>query len=288
MLPGRWVARCVLACVALLSLAGCGTTFIYERADGFAGRWLNGYVELEPEQRAALEAELEALHEWHRREHLPRYSAWLRSVAAQLAAQGALGPAEIQARGEELGTFWRELADRALPPLLELGGGLEDAQVTELVASLRDEHQELLEENEGRSVEWLAGRRARSMERFLKRWIGRLSAEQRAEVRAWSQQLEPSREAWLESRIGWIDAMERALASRHDEEAFELAARILIARPEERWSAEYAGLIERNSARTTEFLAGFLAGLEPGQRARARERLESLAADFASLAAADG
>ena len=284
----RVVYRCLLVCMALVSLAGCGTTFIYERVDGFAGRWLNGYVELEPQQRAALEAELEALHDWHRREHLPRYSAWLRSVAAQLEAPGALGPAEIRDRGEELGAFWRELADRALPPLLELGSTLEDAQVTELVASLREEHEELLAENGERTPEWRAARRARSMERFLKRWTGRLSAEQRAEVRAWSQQLEPSREAWLESRIGWIDAMERALASRHDEEAFELAARILIARPEDRWSEEYAGLIERNSARTREFLASFLAGLEPGQRARALERLESLAADFESLAATDG
>lgn len=284
----RGISRCLLLCVALLSLAGCGTAFIYERADGFAGRWLNGYVELEPQQRAALEAELEALHEWHRREHLPRYSAWLQSVAAQLGAPGALGPAEIRMRGEELGAFWRELADRALPPLLELGSGLEDAQVTELVERLREEHRELLEEDSGRSAEWLAGRRARSMERFLKRWTGRLSAEQRAEVRAWSQQLEPSREAWLESRIGWIDAMERALAARQDQEALELAARTLIARPEDRWSVEYAGIVARNSARTTEFLAVFLAGLDPGQRTRAVERLEALAADFESLAATEG
>ncbi|NHA13850.1 DUF6279 family lipoprotein [Thioalkalivibrio sp. XN279] len=288
MSPCRRISRGLLLCAALLSLAGCGTAFIYERADGFAGRWLNDYVELEPQQRAALEAELEALHDWHRREHLPRYSAWLRSVAAQLEAPGALGPAEIRARGEELGAFWRELADRSLPPLLELGSGLEDAQVTELVARLREEHRELLEEDSGRSAEWLAARRARSMERFLKRWTGRLSAQQRAEVRAWSQQLEPSREAWLESRMGWIDAMERALAGRHDQEALALAAQTLIARPEDRWSEEYAGLVARNSARTTAFLAGFLAGLDPVQRTRAIERLESLASDFESLSAAAG
>ena len=284
----RRICRGLLLCAALFSLAGCGTAFIYERADGFAGRWLNGYVELEPQQQAALEAELEALHEWHRREHLPRYAAWLRSLAGQLEAPGALGPAEVRARGEELGAFWRELADRALPPLLELGSGLDDAQAEALVARLRDEHRELLEEGARRSAEWQAGRRARAMERFLKRWTGRFSAEQRAAVRAWSQQLEPSREAWLESRIGWIDAMEGALARRDDEAALELAARTLIARPEERWSEEYAGLVARNSARTTEFLAQFLAGLDPAQRARAVERLESLASDLESLAATGG
>lgn len=274
----------MLLCAALLLLAGCGTAFIYERVDGFAGRWVNGYVALGPEQQAALEAELEALHEWHRLEHLPRYAAWLRSVAAQLETPGALGPGEIRARGEELGGFWQELADRALPALLELGAGLEDAQVTEFVARLREEHEERLEEDAGRTAEWRAARRARSMERFLKRWTGRLSPEQRAEVRSWSQQLEPSREAWLESRVGWIDAMERALAARHDEEALGLTAGTLIARPEQRWSEEYAGIVARNSARTADFMAGFLSGLDSGQRTRAVERLESLAAELEALA----
>ena len=282
------MSRCLLVCAALLLLAGCGTAFVYERADNLAGRWVNGYLELDPQQQAALEAELEALHQWHRAEHLPRYAAWLRSVAAQMEAPGALGPDEVGARGVELAAFWRELAERALPPLLALGAGLEDEQVSQFVARLREEHQERMEEGARRTPEALAARRERSMERFLRRLAGRLSAAQSAEVRAWSQQLEPSREAWLESRIGWIDAMERALANRQDAEALALAARTLVARPEDRWSAEYAGLVERNSARTTEFLAGFLAGLDPRQRKRAVARLEELASEFESLSAASG
>lgn len=286
--PCHRIGRCLLAFLALLALAGCSTSYIYERADRFAGRWLNGYVELEPAQQAALEAELDALHEWHRREHLPRYSAWLRSLAGELAAPGELGPAELRARGEELGEFWRELADRAVPPLLELGAGMEDPQVEEFLARLREKHAEELEESAERTPEEHAARRARSMERFLKRWTGSLSAAQQAEVRAWSRQLEPSREAWLESRLGWIDAMERALGNRRDEEALEIAAQRLIVRPEDRWTPTYAALVERNSVRTTEFLAHFLAELESGQRARAVGRLEELAAEFEALAADDG
>lgn len=283
--PFRRVVRCLLACAAILLLAGCSTSFFYERADRFAGRWVNGYLELEPAQQAVLEAELEAVHAWHRREHLPRYAAWLRSVAEQMSTPGEVGPEELRTRGEELGEFWRELADRALPPLLELGAGLRDEQVDEFVARLREEHAEELEEGEGRSPEWQAARRARSMERFLKRWVGALSATQRAELRAWSRQMEPSREAWLESRLGWIDAMERALGSRQDGQSLALAAERLIVRPEERWTPAYAALVERNTVRTTEFLAGFLAGLEAGQRTRAVGRLEELAAEFESLAA---
>lgn len=282
--PWSRICRCLLACAALLALAGCSTSFVYERADRFAGRWVNGYLELEPAQQAELEAELEALHAWHRREHLPRYATWLRSVAAELAAPGELGPAELAARGEELGGFWRELADQALPPLLELGAEMEDEQVESFLARLREEHAEELEESAAKPPEGHAARRARSMERFLKRWVGSLSATQRAEIRAWSRELEPSREAWLESRLGWIDEMERALGHRRDREALEIAAARLIVRPEDRWTPTYAALVERNSVRTREFMARFLAGLEPGQRARAVGRLEELAAEFEALA----
>lgn len=283
----RRLGRCLLACAALLALAGCSTSYIYDRADRFAGRWVNGYVELEPAQQALLEAELDALHAWHRREHLPRYAEWLRAVAAEMAVPGEPGPEQVRVRGEELGEFWRELADRALPPLLELGAGLEDAQVEEFVARLREEHAERLEEGAERTPEEQVARRARSMERFMKRWVGSLSATQRAEIRAWSRELEPSREAWLESRLGWIDAMERALGTRQDEQALSLAAETLILRPEERWPPAYAALVERNSVRTTDFIARFLAGLDAGQRARAVGRLEELAAEFEALAAED-
>lgn len=279
------LGRCLLAATALLVLAGCSTSYIYERADRFAGRWVSGYMELEPEQQAMLEAELDALHAWHRREHLPRYAGWLRSVAAEVASPGEVGPAELRARGEELGEFWREIAERAMPPLLELGAGMQDEQVEEFVARLREEHAEELEESAEHTPEGHAARRARSMERFLKRWVGSLTETQRAEIRAWSRELEPSREAWLESRLGWIDAMERALAARQDEQALALAADTLIMRPEDRWTPTYAALVERNSVRTTEFLARFLAGLEPRQRTRAVGRLEELAAEFEALAA---
>ena len=286
--PFHRITRCLLACAGLLLLAGCSTSFFYERADRFAGRWVNGYLELEAEQQAILEEELEAVHEWHRREHLPRYAAWLRSVAAQVEAPGELGPAALRARGEELGEFWRELADRALPPLLQLGAGLEDEQVDDFLERLREKHAEELEEGAGRSAEWQAARRSRAMERFLKRWVGSLSSAQQAQVEAWSQQLEPSREVWLESRLGWIDGMERALGSRQDDAALAIAAETLIVRPEDRWTPAYAALVERNTVRTMDFLARFLAGLEAGQRARAVERLEELAAEFESLAASGG
>jgi hypothetical protein len=175
----RILARLLVLSLALGATAGCATSFLYERADRLANRWVNGYVDLEPAQQARLEAGFTELHEWHRREHLPAYAAWLRGIALRLGEAQPVSAEELQLLGEELGEFWRELADRALPALVEVGAGLDDDQVAALLASLREERDKELREAARRADAWHQQRRARSMERFLKRWTGPLSAGQR-------------------------------------------------------------------------------------------------------------
>lgn len=278
----------LLALSALGGIGGCATTFVYERADRLANRWVDGYVELDPAQRALIEQGLTRLHDWHRREQLPAYAAWLRGAAARLADDTPFSAQELQELGAELGAFWHALAGAGLPVLVELGAGLDDAQVAELLAAVREEQQKQRDEAARRTEAWHAQRRIRSMERFLRRWAGRLSEEQRIAMRGWTEQLEPTRAASFENRAGWVDELEIALVDRADPAALREAAERLFVRPTERWSPDYAALVERNSVHTTRFMADFLDGLDAQQRARAIERLERLAAQFEQLAAAGG
>lgn len=282
----RILARLLLLALALGATAGCATSFLYERADRLANRWVNGYVELEPAQQARLETGLTELHEWHRREHLPAYAGWLRGIALRLGGAQPVSADELGVLGEELGEFWRELADRALPVLVEVGAALDDGQVAELTSSLREEREKELREAERRSEAWHRQRRVRSMERFLKRWTGLLNTGQREAIRAWSEQLEPSRELYFANRLGWLEDLEMALAQRDHEEALRLTARGLFVTPSQRWEPDYEALVQRNAERTTRFMVDFLANLEPQQRERAVARLERLAAEFESLSRA--
>lgn len=278
----------LLALLALGGIGGCATTFIYDRADRLANRWVGGYVELDAAQRELVGQGLAELHDWHRREQLPAYSAWLRGAAARLADDAPFSAGELRELGAEIGVFWHALAAAGLPILVELGAGLDDAQVAELLAAAREEQQKQFDEAARRSDAWHAQRRIRSMERFLRRWTGRLTEEQRVALRGWAEQLEPTRVASFENRAGWVDELEAALADRGDPAALREAADRLFMRPTERWSPGYAALVERNSARTTRFMVEFLDGLEDHQRARAIERLERLAAQLEQLAVAGG
>jgi hypothetical protein len=278
----------LLALLALGGMGGCATTLIYERADRLANRWVGGYLELDPAQRELVDRGFTELHDWHRREQLPAYAAWLRGAAARLADDAPFSAEELRARGMEMGAFWHALAAAGLPVLVELGAGLDDAQVAELLAAVREEQQKQFDEAARRTEAWHAQRRIRSMERFLRRWAGRLSEEQRVAMHGWTEQLEPTRAGSFENRAGWVDELEAALAERDDPAALRAAAERLFVRPTERWSPDYAAMVERNSARTLRFMADFLDGLEDQQRARAIERLERLAAQLEQLAAAGG
>jgi hypothetical protein len=282
----RNVCRILLVALALGVATGCATSFLYERADRFANRWVDGYVELEPEQQSQLERELSALHEWHRREQLPQYAGWLRGLARRLELEQPFSEAELRSYGEELGIFWRALASEVTPALVHIGTTLDDSQAEALIAALREQRETELEGARQRSASWQEQRRARSMERFLRRWTGRLLPEQRTAVRAWSASLEPSLEAAHVNRLGWIEAMEQALERRGDEDHLLAAAEALFVRPAERWQPDYAALVERNAAKSKSFLLEFLDGLEPRQRTRAVARLERLAAEFETLSEA--
>jgi len=285
------VCRALLVLVILATLGGttgCATSLVYDRADRLANRWLGGYVELDESQQAALEAGLEALHEWHRREQLPAYASLLRGVAARLADDEPLSEQEVRELGAELGVLWRELASAALPLLVEIGAELDNSQVAGLLETLREEQQVELEAANRRTEAWHQQRRVRSTERFMRRLAGPLTDEQHAATVAWAATLEPTYQAQYDNRLGWISELEDALARRADPGMLRASAERLFVTPDRRWSPEVEALFERNSARTTAHVIVLFNGLSERQRARAITRLERLADDFEALSRADG
>ena len=267
---------------------GCATSFVYERADRLANRWVGGYVNLYPPQQETVDAGLAELHLWHRREQLPAYAGWLRTVAVRLRDEQPLSEPELRALGTKLGDFWREFAGAALPLMVELGADLGDDQVAGLIEALREEQRTELEAANRRPEDWHQRRRARSTERLMRRWTGPLTSEQRAAKEAWAATLEPTHEAQYQNRLGWIEELESALRQRDEREVLLAAAERLFVTPADRWSPEVEALIERNSARTTAYFTEFLNGLDERQRERAIMRLERLAAEFEQLSRAGG
>lgn len=276
-----WIAMLVLA-AALAT--GCTTRLAYNNADFLIERYVDGYVEFDGPQQAEFDGRLDALLAWHRDRELPAYVAWIGRVRSGVGSPGEVTGAEVRAWTDELFGFWTRVGRRLAPELVALAGTLTDRQVDTLLERLREGQAERVERWSGRTTEARIERRVRGMERFLGRWAGRLSDSQEDLIRGWAGRIAPTTELWLANREGWIEELGAALRSRSDRQALEAAVERLFVEPSARWDAVYRQTIEANSALTSDFLARFINGLEPGQRARADERLGDLQADLAALA----
>ena len=276
-----WIAMLVLA-AALAT--GCTTRLAYNNADFLIERYVDGYVVFDGPQQAEFDGRLDALLAWHRDMELPAYVAWIGRVRSGVVSPGEVTGAEVRAWTDELFGFWGRVGRRLAPELVALAGTLTDGQVDTLLERLREGQAERVERWSGRTTEARIERRVRGMERFLGRWAGRLSDSQEDLIRDWAGRIAPTTELWLANREGWIEELGAALRSRSDRQALEAAVERLFVEPSARWDAVYRQTIEANSALTSDFLAEFISGLEPGQRARADERLGDLQADLAALA----
>ena len=74
------------ACLILvLFLGACSSTqFAYNRADWFVRWQIEKLVDLSADQQARLETHVDQLHDWHRRQELPRYHALILQLQATL------------------------------------------------------------------------------------------------------------------------------------------------------------------------------------------------------------
>lgn len=265
--------------------AGCTTRLVYDNADFLLSNFVENYVPLDSRQAGELDWRVAALMTWHRDTELPHYVDWLDRVADAVGSRRALGDDEVAGWAGELAAFWGRVGRQAAPDLVALGGSLDDGQVEALVARLREDQAERRAEYGDRTAAEAREQRARSMERFLKRWTGRLSRPQQALVEAWADRLEPTTVQWLASREAWVAELEAALAQRADPAALEAAVERLFVEPSTRWDPAYRAAIERNTATTARFLAELVNDLDARQRARAAERIDDLARTLEALAA---
>lgn len=272
--------RAGLLAVATLLLSGCVAGLAYDRADWLVARWIGGYVSLEQPQEEVLDASLQQLLDWHRAAALPAYADWTQAIAARIAAGGPIEQGEVMDWIDAATGFWREVAAQAAPHLVALGVSLDDEQVDELLAELRDKYREDVAEYEETAPEDRRREHARDMERFLVRWTGDLSRAQRAAISRWSREARSTTPLWLESRRGWIAELEDALGRRDEPGVLEAAVQRLVVEPESRWPPDYRQAVDANTVLTAGLLAEVLGSLDARQRLRARSRLRGLAEDF--------
>jgi hypothetical protein len=273
----------LVALILSLLLSGCGVRYVYSQLDWIVPWYLRDYVSLDGAQRAALDERLGERLDWHCRSQLPGYAQWLRETESMLA-RGRVERTDLGAHLARAEGFWDELMAALVDDVSHLLAGLTDEQVSELRVRFEARNQETREEFVDPPDEILHDRRVERTEKRLRRWLGRMSAEQRMLIETWSRQLEPVAADWLANRVEWQRRLGAALDGRADRDAFDARITALMRQPEFAWSADYRTRIGRNRELTLDLIADVYESATPRQRERALREIDSLAGQFERLA----
>lgn len=245
--------------------------------------WLLGQVEsfvaLNTQQRDWLEERLRAHRQWHCQTQLPAYVEWLGALQAEIDAPD---PARLAALAERLESFIAALLAELAPTLTDLLLQLDSAQRAELFARLEQELVEMRVKYLDPPPEQRRRERAERLEKRLKPWIGVLTAEQAARIDQWSAVLDEQGSGWLDHRQRLLQAARTALAGTDvNDTRRQLVG--LFETPATAQTVDYARQVLRARAEALTLTMDLLRSLTDRQRARLKERIEAIRADFRAL-----
>lgn len=262
-----------------LAVAGC-TGFIYNRLDTLARWYIQDLVSLDDSQRSDLDSWLASTLRWHRESELSRYGEFLRELAGKAARPG--NAATYRRIEDQVEAFGARLVDQAAPDAARMLLSLTPTQLAEFKANLAEKVRERNEKN----LQALADgkwhdKRARDIEKQLRRWTGSATREQLLLIKQHSARFDSTTADWLESQSRWRQAMFAALAERftagESRAAVEERILRLLRTPESQWTSAYQAKAERNRQQSLAVLAVLDASLTPTQRSRLQSELTQLA-----------
>lgn len=269
----------LLALALAVALAGC-TGLIYNRLDTLARWYIQDLVSLDDIQRSDLDSWLADTLQWHRESELSRYGEFLRELAGKAAQPGdAITYQRIE---DQVEAFGARLVEQAAPDAARMLMSLTPTQLAEFEGNLADKARERSE----KSLQALAAgkwhdKRARDIEKQLKRWTGSVTKEQHQFIKQHSARFDSTTADWLESQSRWRKALFAALAERFTagESPAAIEERILrlLRTPESQWTSAYQAKAERNRQQSLAVLAALDASLTATQRSRLQSELRKLA-----------
>ena len=273
--------RFATICVLLLALGACSSNFVYNRLDTLAGWYIGSLVSLTDSQQSQLRQWLSQTLAWHRESELNRYSGFLRDLASQVMRPGT--PEEYEQTEKRFEGFWKDLLQKATPDATALLLSLSPQQVDELVQNMEEKSRERIEEDTD-TKDWHR-EQAKSLTRFVKRWMGSVTDEQKSLIQSTARTIEPTHDEWLASTQSWQHALREAL-DLSDAERRSATVQGLLAKPDNEWTQEYVEKSQRNRQRYLGLIRSLDATSAPRQREHLRSELLKIAGQLDSIAAA--
>lgn len=276
----------LLALLTSLSLLAACSRFdlAYRNLDWLLSWRIDGYLDLDAEQKAWLEPRLDRHLAWHCSTQLPQLAVSLDEDRAHLAS-GTLNAARLQTRLSELRVALGDISNEIGPTAAGLLQQLSPLQVQRLREKMDEENAELHAEFVAPSLAEQISKRTESTLERLEPWFGVLSPAQQAMVQTWAEQRGEQSRLWLDSRRRWQAALLRELEGRRSAD-FPQRLEHLLRERQSYWSEDYRQAFADNQRSLAELLGQLIASADSRQREHLQARLDALREDIAGLTCA--
>jgi len=269
--------------LGLLLLAGCTSSFVYNRLDTLARWYVGSLVTLDDTQQADLRDWLGRSLAWHRTSELGRYEQFLRDLSNRVST--GPDPSRIQEVLKQAEGFIGDLVGRMAPEAAQLLVTLRPPQVEEFLGNLEKRNREELDEERERTPADREKRRLRSMTRTLERWTGSVTPEQKSLLERTVADLNAAgllgeTDEWLASQTAWRDAMRVALAKGA---SASNEVETLLRDPQRTYTDAHRAAEAEQRRRFLQLAVELDALLTPKQRATLATKLTDLAQDLKAL-----
>lgn len=286
--PLRRATRLFLMGIALLLAACSSLQLAYNHGDTLLYWWLDGYVDLDSDQKPWVRQDIDDFFQWHRKTQLRDYAQVLQTARRQL--QGTPTEADLLADYDDIRARTELMLLKALPQLAELARSLRPQQIEQMEKKFASNNDTFRHKNmKGDREHQLAFRYDKAMDQF-ELWFGNFSREQEAAIRLASDARPLNNALWLDERIRRQQAI-LALVRRVQRDKLGQDATMALIR----------SLIEENFARrgqsdrkdffgeydqgTAQLVLTVIQLATPAQKAHALKRMQGWIDDCNALAA---
>ncbi len=271
-----------------MTLSGCSTLkVVYNNSDDLIYWWLDGYADLQGEQKQFTRDTLAELQRWHRQQQLPEYVALLKRMQAM--APNDITPTQVCAVTEDMKTSFVTLLRFVEPASTKLATQLKPDQLISIRQRFDKTNQTWKEDWLDPNAEDRLRFRTKQATNRLEDFYGRLDKPQRDALNKWlSESIFDPKLSYAERQRRQADSMQTFQRISQEGSATAQAQSMLrgltersFNSPNERYRAYNRELWNENC----EGFAKLHNSTTPAQRQRMVEALRGYEQDFKTLMA---
>ncbi len=265
-----------------LALSGCGNTqFLYNRAHWLLDYRINHYLDLNSTQKSAARQEINLWLDWHRRSQLICYAEFIEQFETR--SKNALSNADLEWLEAQFGLHYQTVLDKAFDPAAHILSTLDNAQIDHLEKRLQKDHAKLARELKP-ELAHRQQRRAKKIQRNIKKWFGKLSRAQIAWLSEHSHALPDAYAPWLTYRVQRDNTLIKLLRSQAEPGFITAVIKPMWLNNEASMAIENQSLINNIKAQSRRMAVMFYAMASTKQKTHFWNRLKEYRNDFLQLA----